>query len=231
MAILLVLLGVFCFIYVFFKQQGEERNPRKAGKGNSKKRYEHDNQYTLFNLRYPEYKESSEYEAKIRMERSLGKKWVNISQESITEIHNTIVEEKVIPYSTITNDMEVEKETVEEPNTHITVLDVGFSISGILFLDYGKKIPYENKKFKDIDLMEDNFLSFKRIGPATMEEREGSFSFVVNGSQLHEYHVHSLDQIVFLEGAFSFIPTDEELPVPVFFTDEIDKFKRFLAGR
>lgn len=232
LAIILVLLGLFCFVYVFYKQYSKEQyHSKKTAKTNGKKKYEVDNQYTLFNLRYPEHKDTSEYEARIRLERSLGRKITNVNQENITDVYHTFSREKVIPYSTV---IENSKNEDDESKTHIDnnikILDVGFSISGILYLDYGKQIPFESKKIKEMDWMEDNFTKFKRVGPATMEEKEGNFVFMDDDSQIQEYHVHSLEQIVFLDGAFSLIPTNSESPVPVFFTDEIEKFKKFLAG-
>ncbi|MCB1160047.1 MAG: hypothetical protein H7A25_19210 [Leptospiraceae bacterium] len=198
--------------------------------------------YTLFNSKYPEVRSNSELEERILMERRLSankqeafssEKETQKTKKFETQIDFEFTEEiedfndkspvkgKLRQLRTDSFQIESEEEVQEE---------TGFALDGILFLDYGRKIPYDDRNIQNIDWEEEFFEHFKRVGNVRLREEEDSFEFH-HQNTIHRYSVPSLSQVIFYDNAFSLLPKDDETPIPLFFTEKVDRFKDFLTEK
>jgi hypothetical protein len=103
-------------------------------------------------------------------------------------------------------------------------------IAGVLFLDYSRKIPFDYRKFRDIDWQENSFVHFKRIGSIKMLEYNGIVQFHAPNLN-HELSLETIDQIVFYDNAFSLIPINPTLPASLVFSMETGKFKALMSEK
>lgn len=236
-AILMVLVGLLLFFYASITSSAPERkkemnyhhsNPSKKNTSNDS-----DLKSKVFNMRYPDKKYTDAIDEKIRYQRTLNKT-VLTSTESIGIMQNNISspiedEKELKPLFQPKTSESNERLKQEQKSFAHKKNDDYFHLDGILFIDFSRKIPHGSKKIKNTDWKEDAFTNFKRVGKVRMFQEEGIFQFTT-GQLTHTYKVEELEQIVFYEKAFSFIPSSLNLPVPVFFTDELLKFKEYLSA-
>lgn len=246
-SILLVILGVICFVYAIFvlpKRKREGRyHPQKTyrKKLNIEEALQRQKQdisakYPLFNMKYPETKSSADLEERILMERRLTR---NPNQNLAEE--DTIIKKPSIQSSepeakgnatSQVSDILVTEEHEEviapKPQQPPPIPEELLVTKGTLFLDYGRKIPFQSRKLKETDWKEDDFSSFKRIGDIKMTDSNGFFEFH-HSNTIYKYRVEELEQVIFYEHAFSLIPDNPVTPTPLVFTDDIENFKKFLS--
>jgi hypothetical protein len=243
-AIIMVVLGVLCFVYAIlpglkkkrsdgsFSEQGRGSSYRKSSGAFSTVSNDigRETKYPLFNMKYPEKKESVDMEERIRMERRVTKR-----QKINIETHEPLIKK------TTDNDVKT-LEAADEPLSGIEeVLETAapseglsqketplFTLEGLLFLDYGRKIPFQNKKIKEFEWKEEYFSSFKRIGLVEFRGFSNRFEFSI-GSSIYDYEIDKLSQVIFYENAFALMTENQTVPVPLLFTKEMESFKEFLA--
>lgn len=191
---------------------------------------------TLFNFRYPEHRASTEQERRIRAERR-----VKASQSSYIEPLEETERTSTVTRMDMPNLQEIDTEDTltafQEPVSQTTFIEPEYStrnekivpmnqisLRGLLFFDYAKSIPFENKQIQSLDWQEGAFSSFKRIGfvdviheNKTFKLTSGNSSFVYDYSDIHE--------IVFFNEAFALIPKKTLFPTPLVFTEETQKLK------
>lgn len=184
----------------------------------------------LFNFRYPEYKGSKEIEKKIRQERRMATSARPKVEESNFKMPtlDEFPEENSISsfYETVhTKSVSPVKRTRERVET-IPMEEESFLIelNGLLFLDYSRNIPFQSKELKTIDWQESAFHNFRRIGIARIQHKNNSFRLItVNLS--HEYTFSEIEEVIFYDEAFSIIPKERILPIPIIFSEEVGKLK------
>lgn len=185
----------------------------------------------LFNFRYPEHRSSTEIEKKIRQERRMSTTdWKPRQEESELEMPtlDDIPEEASISsfYNTIhTKTVSNIQETRERIET-IPVEDDSkmIELNGLLFLDYSRTIPFQSKDLTSIQWSETMFQNFKRIGVARIQHKDNSFKFIT-GNLLTDFAYSDIAEVVFFDQAFSIIPKKRFLPVPLIFSEDIERLK------
>ena len=202
-AIAMVFIGVLCFIYVSVSYSGQGGQPIHSPE---QKKYP-PLRDSLFNARYPDYNKDL-YDEKIRREREDF-----FSKEKVED--------------------EVEKtpdiiESVEVPLTQPQT-EVEFVLEGTLFLDKARKIPFADRKFKT-KALQDEFSGLMREGDGLMVESNGRFDFKA-GNAVYSYIVNELEQIVFFNEGFVFLPFDKSIPAPLFLTEGVSEMKQYLLER
>jgi hypothetical protein len=229
----LVSLGVVFVLYSFlvvsedkplFEKKKSNHTYRK--KISSVKKENSSLKAKLFNFKYPSVKNPTEVDEKIRKERVL---------ENQIQIKPKEPElEKIFP-DTIQMAELAEEEAEAEPislHTEPTLPKPNFvlQISGTLFLDFGRKIPFDFKKFKNIEWTEETFLHFKRIGKVKMLEHDGIVEFHT-GNVAHEFILEQMDHIIFYENVFTLVPISPSMPVSIMFSADTEKFKKVVTKR
>ncbi|MCB1177378.1 MAG: hypothetical protein KDK36_07355 [Leptospiraceae bacterium] len=225
----------------------------------------------LFNVKYPNYRNSSEEDLKIRKERSLvSEKYKSpeeipsIDEEETSGFQNFIDEDEIqfepskkpvkveekeeevnSGYKKEFKEIEVseeedEKEKVQEniPSPKIEIINHReeekkpevTQINGVLFLDFGRKIPFDYRKFRDVEWQENSFMHFKRIGDVKVLEYNGTVQFHSPVSS-HELSLENIEQIVFYDNAFTLIPHNPTHPTSLIFSMETGKFKTLMTER
>lgn len=136
-----------------------------------------------------------------------------ISPEPISEVETV----------SLTQPLESEKESPKPPRNP-------FQLQGILYLDFSRRIPLQDRRLKDLNWTESTFQHLKRIGKIRMLEIEGQIEF--HGErEVHEFYLEDLDQIVFYDSAFSLLPLNPSLPSSLVFSEESARFKKALANK
>jgi len=185
----------------------------------------------LFNFRYPEHRGSKEIEKKIRQERRMATTPIKRKPEeselemptleevpeesSISTFYETIHTKTVNPF----HETHERIETIPLEDDSFT-----FELSGLLFLDYSRNIPFQTKELKSITWNESMFQNFKRIGSAKIQHKNKSFK-LITGNLSHEYSFTDIEEVIFFDEAFSIIPKKRILPIPLIFSEEVGKLK------
>lgn len=186
----------------------------------------------LFNFRYPEHRGSKEIEKKIRQERRMTptpvKRKVEESELQMPTLDEVPEESSISSfYEPIhTKTVNPFHETHERIETIPIVEETGFTfeLSGLLFLDYSRNIPFQRKELKSITWNESMFQNFKRIGSAKIQHKNKSFKLITENLS-HEYSFMDIEEVIFFNEAFSIIPKKRILPIPLIFSEEVEKLK------
>ncbi|MEM7182632.1 MAG: hypothetical protein AAF518_17085 [Spirochaetota bacterium] len=250
----LFLAGIVCFLYAFGKlsfsrppkqkQRKKTPPPKELGVSKTPSKPIHTPQKTsarktsttqqspdLFNMKYPESKSNADFEERLIQERNIPHDFeVKPIPEIVEAPINDLSTKKDSPRRLKQRTGIVVLPGAEKGNTGGNATETGLKLTGILFLDYGKKIPFDNRKLKNIQWNEEFFTGFKRIGSATLFSKVESLDFS-HEEELFRYPVEDLQQVIFYDHAFSFIPANDSLPVPVFFTEDIQLLKDYLASQ
>lgn len=252
--IVLFFLGILCFLYAFGKlnfpdifagkkrrrKQPSVKIPEKTSAPPKKppvtiaRPPEAKKEADLFNRKYPESKKNSDFEERIIQERVISKKFAPdpVILEGNSEQKNTKSAENEIksPGRSLKQRTGIVILPGADNPPEVLSDNEQLSLEGILFIDYGKKIPFNNRKLKEIQWNEDFFTSFKRVGNAKMSVNAKVFIFF-HGEEAFRYPVDDLEQVIFYDHAFSFIPVNQSLPIPVFFSEQTQKLKDYLANQ
>jgi len=111
---------------------------------------------------------------------------------------------------------------IPEPETS------SLQLQGILYLDYGGKLPFGRGEMKDTILLPEDVRSLRRVGEAKLQDRGGSLEFHSGHAQF-SFPSRDLDQVVLFREGVVLIPRDPSLPKPLFLTREVDEIKEFLS--
>ncbi|HMW04258.1 MAG TPA: hypothetical protein PK079_08775 [Leptospiraceae bacterium] len=189
----------------------------------------------LFNFRYPEHRSSTEIEKKIRQERRMAtSEWKPKLDQSEMEMPtlDEIPEENSISsfYNTVhtktTNSIQETREKME--TIPIEEESSMIELNGLLFLDYSRTIPFQSKDLKSIQWSENMFQNFKRIGVARVQHKNNSFKFIT-GNLLTDFAYSDIAEVIFFDQAFSIIPKKRFLPVPLIFSEDVNKLKALIV--
>lgn len=216
---ILILLGSFILLLTFF----QESKPSYQTKGKSvKNKSQNSSQHKTkgFTILTVDSRKNAETDSKIRKERELEPQEEEPPMTDQTPVLERIFADDVKYAELVQEDEKLEQET--SPVIHIR---------GILFLDYARKIPENLKKNYHEKWKEENFLHFKRIGSVELEEDSGVVHFFITNQTIHKLFLEEVEQILFYRNAFTLIPENPTLPISVFFTDEIDKFKEHVSKK
>lgn len=169
-------------------------------------------------------KSNSERDMKIRKERELS------SKEEANLTDQSPVLERIFA-----NDIEYAELVQEEEETTHSKPQVEtqqiIQVKGILFLDYARKIPETLKKNSLEKWKEGTFLHFKRIGSTELQEDAGIIQFIAPNQIIQKLSLEEVEQILFYKNTFTLIPQNPALPIAVFFSNEVDKFKEYVSKR
>ncbi len=220
-AFTMIILGLLCFIYASFGSGKNTIQPEKSGQSYKKKQTEV-LEDRLFNVKYKESKNPF-IEKKVLEERNI------LERKSVepTDLPPLTLTEPIEPVLPV---LEKTAEPEMKSSSERAGVEIEFQLEGILYQDAGKKIPFELKNIKEKNLGENIFSDFKRIGPGLLCEEGKKFVFKVDNASFY-YNAEELDRIVFFDEAVVLIPSNPDLAIPVFFTDEIEEFRRFLKER
>ncbi|NCN08743.1 MAG: hypothetical protein GW938_02740 [Leptospira sp.] len=231
-AFVMILVGVLCFLYVSFSSAEDSKqgmNPNFAGNLESshvqpgRRRNlmaESQKREVLMNTK-DHSSVNQEMEARILAERSF-------SQPRYDET-DVIYTNPVAEIKTTKPDVVESVEILGAQGQNLQPQpESRLSIQGLLFTDTKGKIPFEEKHFKELQFNESSFDDLKRIGEGVLNEENGRLIFQVK-NQSFTYEPRDLKQIVFLDEAVVFLPSRNDIPSPVFFTESADELKAFFA--
>ena len=208
-AIGLVAIGILCIIY-FTLQQPEEKG-----------RTHPDLKESLFNARYPESR-SNLFDEQIVRDRQL--------RTRMPEVVSPQGEDEEGPEEPVPGAMAPEiVDSTEVVGEDLEAEETPFRMEGILYLDYGRKIPFADKNLREKRLLEE-FNGLKRSGETLLTVEKGVFHFKTPNA-VYSYAADELEQIVFLEEGFVMIPVDRKLPAPVLLTDNVSAMKNYLVEK
>lgn len=216
---ILILLGSLILLFTFFQESGTTQ-PKQTRPSSTQKSSNYDvRKVKSFNISTETHR-NPETDSRIRQERKLDsqKEDLNITDQS--PVLERIFADDV-KYAEL-----VQEEEEEKLNAPVSI-----HIRGILFLDYARKIPENLKKNYHEKWKEEAFLHFKRIGLAELEETSGVVQFHITNQAFHKLILDEIEQILFYKNAFTIIPQNPTLPISVFFTNEIDKFKEYVSKK
>ncbi|MDX1957979.1 MAG: hypothetical protein SFU98_05370 [Leptospiraceae bacterium] len=166
----------------------------------------------LFNLKYPDIKNTVEIDQKILMDRAMKNLRHNFPKTP--EKREEVIEIPLIQDET----------QVLERREDI------FQLKGVLFLDYSHKIPFEKKQLTEEEWEEAHFQHLHRVGKAKMLELDGEIQFQT-GKETHDIKLDEIDQIIFYDKAFTLIPNNPSKPSSLVFSEESNSFKRVLTEK
>lgn len=235
----LVLVGLLFFLYALLVatedkpliEPGTASKSLRAKKVNKKNHDKNsDLKEKLFNFKYPVHRNPTEMDQKIRKERSMGQTSV---PSPVREPQVEKIFQDPIPFAELAEDEpdEIPLEPIElQTEPSLPKSKIVLRISGLLYLDFGRKIPFDFKKFRNVEWTEESFLHFKRVGKVEMFEHDGVVEFHA-GQTTHELDLELVEQIIFYENAFTMVPTNPSLPVSLLFSPETRKFKKLITER
>lgn len=231
-ATIMAVLGVLCFIYIYFKPTQVKTKAKKQSTVRFRSLSKQDQQYdvlrqNLFNYKYPNVKYNQEVETRLRSEREIhnfpSEKVLNPQMNLIENDEDTLtkIEEKTQKFEEI---LKEERDSLKNETIRSFVTD------GVLYLDFGRKIPFEDRNFRSMEWKEDMFTEFKRVGEVKLLHSENSFDFELD-TKIYHYSVDELEQIVFFDEVFCLIPSNNTSPAPVLFTKNTSEFKKYLKSK
>jgi hypothetical protein len=231
-AFVMILVGVLCFLYVSFAGNEDSKqgmHPNFAGNMDGSQSQpgrrrnlmaESQKREILMNTK-DHSSINQEMEARILAERSFSQP----KYDEMDVIYTNPVSETQSSKPEVVESVEIlgsqGQNLQAQPESRL-------SIQGLLFTDVKGKIPFEEKHFKEMQFNESSFDDLKRIGEGVLNEENGRLIFQVK-NQSFTYEPRDLRQIVFLDEAVVFLPSRNDLPSPVFFTDSADELKAFFA--
>ncbi len=98
------------------------------------------------------------------------------------------------------------------------------AIQGILFLKPDRGMPEGSELFGEGERV---LGGVRRVGEATLFVESGRF-LIRAGDASFSYSGNDLEEVVFEQGGFSFIPVDRGRPVPVFLSERPDELREYL---
>ncbi|MCX7999136.1 MAG: hypothetical protein N3A69_09335, partial [Leptospiraceae bacterium] len=206
---LLILLGSFILLFTFFQDMrpvSTRKTHPKTSKASSS--LNSDLKKTKGFTIISENRRNFDADERIRKERKLEhEEEGNLTDQS--PILERIFADDVKYAELVQEDEEVEEE-IENPIQKAPQI---IHISGILFLDYARKIPENLKKNYHEKWKEEAFLHFKRIGFAELEEKAGMVQFYITNQTIHKLLLDEVEQILFYKNAFTLIPQNPALPI------------------
>lgn len=230
----LVLVGLLFFLYAvlvaseerpLFERSKTVRTTRKVRK--AMEREPSLLKAKLFNFKYPMERNPTEMDQKIRKERVMAGEIRKAPREPELEK----IFQDPIPFAELAEDeLENPEPIVLQTEPMVAEPKMVLQITGTLFLDFGRKIPFDFKKFKNIEWTEESFLHFKRVGKVKMLEHDGVVEFHA-GQSTHELELDHVEQIVFYENAFTLVPINPTMPVSLMFSSDTGKFKEVVTQR
>jgi hypothetical protein len=231
-AYFLILLGIgFILFGNYFnldeREKGKKGNiPRYLVKklfnraARKKEEYSGEIKKRIFNKKYPERELDSELESILKQDRSVE----SVVIPEYPEIKPILEREPDLNELGLHNPLPQIK--IEEIPKTIKPLDkTHLSLSGILYLDYGKEIPMDSKIINEMDWEESLFQHFRRVGKAELLEKEGSIEYK-NDESLFQFPIQEIDKIVFYDSAITIFPNSKDLPNFLFFTKDTFLFKQ-----
>jgi hypothetical protein len=232
-AFFLILLGIgFILFGNYFhldeKEKGKKGNiPRYLVKklfhraARKKEEYSGEIKKRIFNKKYPERELDPELESILKQNRSLAEPVVIPEYPEIKPILEREPDLNELGFHNPQPQIKIE----EIPKTTKPLDKTNLSLSGILYLDYGKEIPMDNKMINEIDWEESLFQHFRRVGKAELLEKEGFIEYK-NEESLFQFPIQEIDKIVFYDSAITIFPNSKDLPNFLFFTKDTFLFKQ-----
>lgn len=223
---ILIFLGSLILIFTFFQdvQLSSEKKTRKGFAKEKSSSNSDQKKKKTYSLSTAESKNHSETDLRIRKERELFPKEETMITDQSPVLERIFAND--IEYAELVQEEE-ETEDLESQTQTPQILQV----KGILFLDYARRIPENLKKNSHERWKEEAFLHFKRVGSAELQENSGIIHFYTLKQAVHKLILDEVEQILFYKNAFTLIPENPTLPIVVFFTNEIDKFKEYVSKR
>jgi hypothetical protein len=234
LAFFLILLGVgFILFGNYFqldeKEKGKKNNiPRFLVKkllnrtARKKEEFSGEIKKRIFNKKYPEKELGAEFESILIQERGVDKKPIpELSTSKPNLDSEPDLKELEVPAQNHLPQIKIE----EIQNRTKTTDSTNLVLSGILYLDYGKEIPLDNKGINEMDWEESLFQHFRRVGNAELLEKDGSIEYK-NKESLFQFPIQEIDKIVFYDAAISIFPNSKDLPNFLFFTKDTFLFKQ-----
>jgi hypothetical protein len=223
-AIAMILVGVLCFVYVSLAPASSGKEMDRNELPGSRRRThptETDLKETLYNSRTRSPISDLEDEERILEERRV----TNPTWQDTDSILYTRPVAKLEPQPEIVESSSVIGSDGEklEPAPEERLL-----VQGLLFTDTKGKIPFDKKDLSALNLTEDLFRDLRRIGEGALWEDSGRLIFKVKNLS-YTYEPRDLKQVIFFDEAVVFLPSRNDIPAPIFFTESIDSLRAFFA--
>ncbi len=100
------------------------------------------------------------------------------------------------------------------------------ALQGILFLKPDRSMPESGALSREGEQV---LGAVRRVGEATVFVESGRF-LIRAGDASFSYSAADLEEVVFEQGGFSFIPVDRSRPVPVFLSERPDELRNYLRA-
>lgn len=98
-------------------------------------------------------------------------------------------------------------------------------VTGMLYLDHGRKIPGQLGRRGEIPTRV--FSELRRIGTGTLILENSSF-LIHSGNTSYSYSAGDMDQILFQGSGLALVPIHPDRPIPVFLTREVAAVKAYI---
>ncbi|MEQ9365477.1 MAG: hypothetical protein RIF32_14620 [Leptospirales bacterium] len=98
-------------------------------------------------------------------------------------------------------------------------------VTGVLYLDHGRKIPGQLGRRGEIPTR--IFSELRRVGNGTLILENSSF-LIHSGNTSYSYSAGDMDQILFQGGGLALVPIHPDRPIPVFLTAEAASVKAYI---
>lgn len=98
-------------------------------------------------------------------------------------------------------------------------------VTGMLYLDHGRKIPAQLGRRGEIPTRV--FSELRRVGNGTLILENSSF-LIHCGNTSYSYSAGDLDQILFQGSGLALVPIHPDRPIPLFLTAQVDSVKAYI---
>ncbi len=98
-------------------------------------------------------------------------------------------------------------------------------VTGVLFLDHGRKIPGQIGRRGEIPTR--IFSELRRVGNGTLI-LEGSSFLIHCGNTSYSYSAGDMDQILFQGSGLALVPIHPDRPIPLFLTGDVSAVKAYI---
>ena len=98
-------------------------------------------------------------------------------------------------------------------------------VTGILYLDHGRRIPGQLGRSGEIPARV--FAELRRIGNGTLILENSSF-LIHCGNASYSYSTGDMDQILFQGSGLALVPIHPDRPIPVFLTRDVARVKAYI---
>lgn len=239
-AIVMILVGVLCFVYVSLAPAPQAVHPPQAGDsetydlGRRKgKLTESDLKESLYQSRNQNPHSNKEREERILRERDFSHEpppaWVDEGEAEFSEPNQNVAYTKPAPIQEDPPEI-IESVTILGSNGENLepAPEEKLIVKGLLFLDSKGKLPLDKQEFSALDLSEEAFQELRRIGEGGLLEESGKLIFRVKNIS-YTYEPRDLREVVFYDEAVVFLPTRNDYATVVFFTEGTEEIRAFFA--